>query len=227
VSQLLRVTGGDAAGAEIEVAAEFLIGRAAEGDGSLGGDAELSREHARITRGAGGLTIEDLGSTNGTFVNDTRIAAPTPIQIGDKISLGGSALLVAGTVPPDQATAERPVGGPAPVQATHVREVPSSPAAAPGPPPAAPPQAAPPGPPTAPPPAPPAAPPAPAAGGPPPGVTGPPPGAAGPPPGVGGPPAGGGMPPAIKSRMRRMMIIAAVIAFLVGFAIATVVWKVL
>jgi hypothetical protein len=210
VSELLRVTAGNAMGEEIALADELMIGRAASGDGSLGGDEELSREHARITRAGAGLTIEDLGSTNGTFVNGTKVTAPTPIRIGDTISLGASILQVVGTVPPDQATAERPVGA-APVQPTHVKEVPSAPAA-PGPPAA--PQAGPPGPPPAPPAAPPAPPPAaPAAGG--------------PPPGVGGPPPGGGMPPAIKSRMRKMMIVAAIIAFLVGFAIATVIWVVL
>jgi len=32
-------------------------------------DPEVSRHHCRLTRGGGGYTLEDLGSTNGTFVN--------------------------------------------------------------------------------------------------------------------------------------------------------------
>ena len=160
MSEVLRVTAGNAAGAEIQLVDELLIGRAVPGDGSLGGDAELSRKHAMITRSAHGLTIEDLGSTNGTFVNGTRVAAQTPLRIGDTISIGASTLEVAGTVPPEQDTSERAV----PVGPAHGGE------AASGGPPAAPPPApagAPPGPPAgappAPPPGPPGAPPAAAA----------------------------------------------------------------
>ena len=98
--QFLRITGGNAAGAEIALDEDLLLGRSASGSGSLAGDTELSREHARITRSAGGeIVIEDLGSTNGTIVNGHRITAPTPIGPGDNIKVGGSTLEVAGTAP--------------------------------------------------------------------------------------------------------------------------------
>ena len=171
-----------------------------------------------ITRSAHGLTIEDLGSTNGTFVNGTRVAAQTPLRIGDTISIGASTLEVAGTVPPEQDTSERAVPGGGPPT-----DVGPPPAVAAGPAARAPPAPRPvrlPAAPPAPPPGPPGAPPAAAAPSPPPGVGGPPGGAGGPPPGAG--------PPAdLKARTRRMIILAAVIAFLVGFGIATVVWVVL
>jgi pSer/pThr/pTyr-binding forkhead associated (FHA) protein len=36
--------------------------------------------------------VEDLGSTNGTFVNDQRLAAPAMVQQGDKIRIGTTVL---------------------------------------------------------------------------------------------------------------------------------------
>src|SRR5687768_8780535 len=119
----IRVTGGTAAGAEIPLDDELLIGRSASGDGSLGGDTELSREHASIKRADGELLIEDLGSTNGTFVNGERITAPTPIQPGDKISVGASTVEVAGTLPAGaQPTAVAGTPITPPVQPTRVAQ---------------------------------------------------------------------------------------------------------
>ena len=84
----LRVTGGKASGTEISFEDEFLIGRATTGEGRLGEDPELSRNHARIARRAGDqLTIEDLGSTNGTLVNG-QMVSETLLNDGDKILIG-------------------------------------------------------------------------------------------------------------------------------------------
>ncbi len=47
----------------------------------------ISRQHARIEQSATGLRIEDLGSTNGTFVNHQPIDSPTPIVAGDVVHL--------------------------------------------------------------------------------------------------------------------------------------------
>ncbi len=103
----LRVVSGNAGGKEISFEDEFEIGRAAEGDGTLGDDPEISRRHARITRRAGDqLTIEDLGSTNGTFVNGKRIEEATPLTPGDTVKMGTTTIQVldaAGKAP--QATA--------------------------------------------------------------------------------------------------------------------------
>jgi DNA-binding winged helix-turn-helix (wHTH) protein len=54
----------------------------------------VSRHHARITVISGAATIEDLGSTNGTHVNGTRISAPTLLGFGDELSLGSERLQV-------------------------------------------------------------------------------------------------------------------------------------
>lgn len=56
-------------------------------------DREVSRHHMRITRSPGGFTIEDLGSTNGTFVNGKRLSGVSPMANGDIIGLGETVTL--------------------------------------------------------------------------------------------------------------------------------------
>lgn len=56
-------------------------------------DPEVSRHHLRFTRGAAGFTIEDLGSTNGTFVNGQRLTGAKPLSPGDMIGLGETVTL--------------------------------------------------------------------------------------------------------------------------------------
>jgi hypothetical protein len=48
----------------------------------------VSRRHARIMVLSGGATIEDLQSTNGTYVNKRAISTPTQLKDGDEIALG-------------------------------------------------------------------------------------------------------------------------------------------
>src|SRR5437660_12213633 len=74
----LRVIEGSEQDKRLSVDADLLIGRTApEDEGRLGGDPEISRVHARISRGGDGqLMVEDLGSANGTFVNRERLDAP-------------------------------------------------------------------------------------------------------------------------------------------------------
>jgi len=91
----LKVAAGNAAGSVIEVEKELLIGRQADGAGTLGNDIEISRQHARIApEGDGRYAIEDLGSTNGTTVNGRRIDSPITLQAGDRIEVGASELIV-------------------------------------------------------------------------------------------------------------------------------------
>ena len=95
----LRVTAGNAEGSEIRVDDEFLIGRQEEGEGTLGPDAEISRHHARIARSGGAFTVEDLGSTNGTFVNGRKITKAEILSPGDRIQVGATTLVVQVSVP--------------------------------------------------------------------------------------------------------------------------------
>jgi pSer/pThr/pTyr-binding forkhead associated (FHA) protein len=96
----LEVVAGRAEGMSILVEDELVIGRQADGAGRLADDDEISRSHARVTLDASGFcAIEDLGSTNGTFVNGLRISAPQTLFDGDTIELGGTTLVVRGPAP--------------------------------------------------------------------------------------------------------------------------------
>lgn len=206
----LRVTKGPASGQTLPIGDGIVLGRSSTGAGAIGGDPEISREHARIAQGQfDQLVIEDLGSTNGTYVNGERIAAQRVLRPGDTVQLGRSAL----TVEADEQRAATVAGAAAPPFVAPV------PAAAPPPPAAAPAASSPP---TAPQPV--------AYGGPPPagGFAGSPVQPRGPigAQGVGGPGAAGGYgaPPfQRKKRKTGRLIAAAVVALvLVGGAVAAV-----
>jgi pSer/pThr/pTyr-binding forkhead associated (FHA) protein len=93
----LVVTAGTAAGRRLSLEDELVIGRAVAGDGRLSDDHELSRRHARLARDAGGqLTIEDLGSANGTFVNGERLAGRRVLKPGDSVRIGSTSLQLTG-----------------------------------------------------------------------------------------------------------------------------------
>jgi len=90
-----EVVAGRAIGMSILLDDELLIGRHADGAGRLADDEEISRSHARISLDRSGFcAIEDLGSTNGTFVNGLRITGPQTLSVGDTIELGGTTLVV-------------------------------------------------------------------------------------------------------------------------------------
>ena len=56
------------------------------------GDAYVSQVHARLSSSNGAWTIEDLGSTNGTYLNDRRVATAVPVHAGDVIRVGKTVL---------------------------------------------------------------------------------------------------------------------------------------
>jgi pSer/pThr/pTyr-binding forkhead associated (FHA) protein len=142
----LEVVAGNAAGTTILVEDELVIGRHAEGAGRLADDEEISRSHARVSLDASGFcAIEDLGSTNGTFVNGLRISAPMTLSEGDTIEVGGTTLIVRDLVPPEPepepapaGTAETTLSQRQPTLVTGAPCAPEPPAAAPEPPAAAP-----------------------------------------------------------------------------------------
>lgn len=69
----------------------MVIGRGPECDVRLDSES-ISRKHARITRQAGHYTIEDLGSTNGTWV-DGSPASPEPLKSGARIRFGNELIV--------------------------------------------------------------------------------------------------------------------------------------
>jgi len=68
--------------------AGISIGRGAPNEVRLDGDEFASAQHARVEPRRDGVWIEDVGSTNGTFVNGVRLSRPRKLAIGDLVRLG-------------------------------------------------------------------------------------------------------------------------------------------
>jgi pSer/pThr/pTyr-binding forkhead associated (FHA) protein len=84
----LVVLAGAKEGLEIPLKKEkFLIGRAKECALRAGSEA-ISRRHCAISRGENGYTVKDLGSRNGTHVNDKRITEEVPLVAGNELRVG-------------------------------------------------------------------------------------------------------------------------------------------
>jgi hypothetical protein len=71
---------------------EATIGRAVENDIVITSK-RVSRGHARIYRDGLCLMLEDLGSTNGTFLNGERVLSPIELRDGDQVSMGDVILI--------------------------------------------------------------------------------------------------------------------------------------
>jgi hypothetical protein len=127
----------------MEVEEEVVLGRTDHE--FLQHDNEVSRRHAAVRPAPTGLEIEDLGSSNGTFVNDSRIEGVTTLASGDAVRLGQTTLEVeieAGATP----TVVREIVPPtraAPTPTPPLEAPPVQPPMPPEPPPAEPPAAAP------------------------------------------------------------------------------------
>jgi predicted component of type VI protein secretion system len=92
-SNRLTVRQGPAPGKLFELVKDVVtIGRDVNNDIVLN-DAEVSRNHARLTAQSGGYLIEDLASTNGTFVNGQRLIGPKLLNPGDVVGLGETIVL--------------------------------------------------------------------------------------------------------------------------------------
>ncbi len=88
VPTILVVTAGSLAGTRLRLGSgPILIGRAEDSTLVLDDDFASTR-HARIVAQGQGYAVEDLGSTNGTYLDRTKIAAPTPVPVGVPIRIG-------------------------------------------------------------------------------------------------------------------------------------------
>lgn len=72
---------------------QLTIGRDSSSSVAIN-DAEISRKHARMTFQGGKYVIEDLGSTNGTFVNGQRLVSAVVLKSGDVVSFGEQIVLM-------------------------------------------------------------------------------------------------------------------------------------
>ena len=90
--RVLTITQGSQAGQSANLAdGVILIGRGADAQLNLEDD-YVSTRHARVVSGENGVYLEDLGSTNGSYVNGQRITGPTTITLSDTIRIGRTTL---------------------------------------------------------------------------------------------------------------------------------------
>lgn len=84
----LVITSGAKEGLEIDLPDEQLtIGRSSE-SGLVIRDDYTSTHHARLLKWPEGWVIQDLDSTNGTFLNGQRVTVPTPVPLGATVKIG-------------------------------------------------------------------------------------------------------------------------------------------
>jgi hypothetical protein len=86
-STLVVKGGSDAKPRTVRLSASMTIGRAPECELRVD-DTYASQQHARLFAKNDSWFVEDLGSTNGTFVNEQKLAAPAMLQPGDTVRIG-------------------------------------------------------------------------------------------------------------------------------------------
>jgi pSer/pThr/pTyr-binding forkhead associated (FHA) protein len=83
----LEIIEGPGAGRRVVVDRPILVGRDPE-SGFVLDDGEVSRRHLQLTPSGDHLTVEDLGSVNGTFVNQNELHGPARLDPGDHLLAG-------------------------------------------------------------------------------------------------------------------------------------------
>ena len=100
IQQLVIIEPADAKGRAFPldaIAGHELTGGRGGGCGvALADDTFVSQLHARLFHADGGWFVEDLGSTNGTFLNRQKVSGPQPLRKGDRLQVGRTVLEVAG-----------------------------------------------------------------------------------------------------------------------------------
>jgi FHA domain len=79
-------------GTEIDLGRALVAGRDEALDIPLGADGYASGRHARFAHGQDGDVVEDLHSTNGTFVNGDRVSGRRVLRSGDVVTIGQTQL---------------------------------------------------------------------------------------------------------------------------------------
>ncbi len=92
--RLVVIAPADQEGSEFALGDEVTVGRAGGCGVLLADDTFVSQLHARVFRRDGDIYVEDLGSTNGTYLNKKKVTAPVVVRKGDKIQFGRTTLEV-------------------------------------------------------------------------------------------------------------------------------------
>jgi S1-C subfamily serine protease len=127
----LSINSGPEAGKGAEVSGQrFVIGRDEHCNLVLT-DGKASRNHAFLeVQPTGQVILHDMGSTNGTYVNERRVDQPTPLFGGEQVRIGDTVLVLSGATAPAPTRAEpvpAPVGYGAPTRAEPVPPAPGPP----------------------------------------------------------------------------------------------------
>jgi hypothetical protein len=80
---------GHTPGMEYDIGTGAVMGRGDQADIRLE-DPFASASHAKLTRQGAIVVVEDLGSTNGTYLNEEILAGPQPLHAGDRVRIGDS-----------------------------------------------------------------------------------------------------------------------------------------
>ena len=87
VGRLRVIEPAETKGQTYDLGEELTVGRAGGCQITLD-DTYVSQLHARVFRREGQLYVEDLGSTNGTYLNRKKVTAPIAIRKGDRLQIG-------------------------------------------------------------------------------------------------------------------------------------------
>ena len=85
---ILEIVEGPGAGKQVPLDGVLDVGRDTSLPLHFDQDGQVSRRHARFAAQAGNVVVEDLGSTNGTYVNEQPISSPRTLRPGDKVRMG-------------------------------------------------------------------------------------------------------------------------------------------
>jgi hypothetical protein len=92
--KLVVLEPADRRGEEFLLGEEVTVGRAGGCGVAIPDDTFVSQLHARVFRRDGHLYVEDLGSTNGTYLNQRQVTSVSPMRKGDKLQIGKTTMEV-------------------------------------------------------------------------------------------------------------------------------------